>query len=213
MVSASKRLQEARLQKGLTLDDVSRETKIRLQFLEAIENGQYHKLPSGTYVQGFVANYADYLGLPKREMNALFRREFQEEKSFTVLPEGLTKKTDFPVHQKKIRQTFLIMGVLFLCGLFYVFLQYRSIFFNPPLEITEPENNASIQSHTITIKGTTDPNVTLTINSIPVSINADGTFTKALDVFTGKTTVKVKAINKFGKETVVERVFDIQSDN
>lgn len=213
MVSASQRLQEERIRKGLTLEEVAKATKIRLQFLEDIENGQYHKLPSGTYAQGFVANYAEYLGLPKREMHALFRREFQGEKNFTVLPEGLTKKTDFPVHQRRIRQTVLVVGIIVLLGLLYMFFQYRSFFFNPLLEVATPKNNAIIKSQSVTVKGKTDPNATLFVDSLPVTIESDGTFSKTIDVFTGKTTIKIVSRNKFGKESTVERIIDIQPTN
>ncbi len=213
MVSASKRLQDERIKKGITLEEAAKATKIRLPFLEAIENGQYNKLPSGTYAQGFVANYAEYLGLPKKEMHALFRREFAGEKAFTVLPEGLTKKTDFPLHQRRIRQTAFVVGGIVLLGLLYVFFQYRSFFFNPPLEISTPKNNAIIKSQSVTITGKTDPNATLFVNSLPVTIESDGSFRKTIDVFTGKTTIKIVSKNKFGKESTVERIVDIQPIN
>lgn len=212
MVSASRRLHEERIRKGITLEEAAKATKIRLQFLQDIENGHYNKLPSGTYAQGFVANYAEYLGLPKKEMHAMFRREFDSEKEFKVLPQGLTKKTDFPVHQRRIRQTAVVIGIIVLLGLMYLFFQYRSFFFNPPLEITSPKNNASIKAQSVTVIGKTDPNATLVINSLPVTINDDGTFTKTIDVFTGKTTIKVVSKNKFGKESVVERIIDIQPE-
>lgn len=213
MVSASRRLHEERIRKGITLEEAAKATKIRLQFLEDIENGQYNKLPSGTYAQGFVANYAEYLGLPKREMHALFRREFQGEKDFRVLPQGLTKKTDFPVHQRRVRQTVIVITLIVLLGLSYLFFQYRSFFFNPPLDITSPKNNAIIKSQSVTVNGKTDPNASLLINSLPVTINSDGTFSKTLDVFTGKTTIKITATNKFGKVSTTERIIDIQPVN
>lgn len=38
-------LKEARLQKGMSLDDVQEVTKIRKKYLEAIESGDYKVLP------------------------------------------------------------------------------------------------------------------------------------------------------------------------
>ena len=63
MIKAGEKLQEARLSKGLTLEDVSKSTKIKISYLEFIENGEYEKLPSVSYAHGFVRNYAKFLGL------------------------------------------------------------------------------------------------------------------------------------------------------
>jgi len=64
MVNVGEKLYEERVKKGHTLEEVSKATKIRASFLLAIEKGEYKKLPSGTYVHGFVRNYARFLGLP-----------------------------------------------------------------------------------------------------------------------------------------------------
>lgn len=52
--------------KGLSINDAADATKIRMSFISAIERGEYKKLPSGAYIQGFVKNYIEFLGLPKR---------------------------------------------------------------------------------------------------------------------------------------------------
>lgn len=56
-------LKEARVAKGISLVDVEKQTKIRLKFLEAIEQDAYHLLPSPVYAKGFVKNYSEFLGL------------------------------------------------------------------------------------------------------------------------------------------------------
>src|SRR6266446_1412810 len=114
MVTVGERLRKERLRKRLSLDDIARGTKIRHQFLEAIEDGQYNKLPSTAYAQGFVRNYAEYLGLSSREILALFRREFDEEKMYRVLPEGFTRQNGFLVKRFKIQQTAIGVVVLFI---------------------------------------------------------------------------------------------------
>jgi len=56
-------LQSARLSRGESLDDVSRITRIGKSYLEAIEQGELHKLPSEAYAKGFIRLYATHLGL------------------------------------------------------------------------------------------------------------------------------------------------------
>jgi cytoskeletal protein RodZ len=56
-------LQSARESRGESLDDVARVTRIGKGYLEAIELGEMHKLPSEAYAKGFVRLYATHLGL------------------------------------------------------------------------------------------------------------------------------------------------------
>src|SRR3989338_7007978 len=108
MIRAGQKLSEERKRRGLSLLQVSNATKIRQEFLEAIEKGEYDKLPSPSYAQGFVRNYTRLLELPEKETLALFRREFAGDKDYDVLPEGLSGKKDIPVRKFKIRQVVLL---------------------------------------------------------------------------------------------------------
>ena len=50
---------ERRKKKGLSLSDVSIKTKIRRQFLEAIESGSLGNLPGDVYSRGFIRTYLE----------------------------------------------------------------------------------------------------------------------------------------------------------
>lgn len=50
-----------RRRKGLSLSDISGRTKIRVQFLEAIENGTLQDLPQSLYARGFVRRYLEVI--------------------------------------------------------------------------------------------------------------------------------------------------------
>jgi len=52
-----------REEKKLTLEQVSTETKIRNNYLQAIENDQLSALPSLAQARGFIRLYANFLGL------------------------------------------------------------------------------------------------------------------------------------------------------
>lgn len=210
MVKIGQRLKEIRLKKKLTLEEISKATKIRVEFLSAIENGEYQKLPEKTYAHGFVGNYAEFLGLSKKEILPLFRREFDENTFFKVLPEGLTKSSDFSLSKTKIgRSTFLIIIIFFIL-LGYILFQYRSSIFNPVLEVSSPKEAEIIKSSNILVFGKTDPNNTIYINDISVPVNNTGQFSKKVDGFTGKMTLKVKSVNRFGKETIIERHIEVK---
>ncbi len=58
-----KRLQDARENHGLTLEDISSSTKIQVRYLQAIETGQIGKLPGPFYVKAFIRQYANTVSL------------------------------------------------------------------------------------------------------------------------------------------------------
>lgn len=58
-----KKLQQAREEQGLTLEQVAAETHIRLHYLKAMEAGQFDSIPSRVQARGFLRYYASHLKL------------------------------------------------------------------------------------------------------------------------------------------------------
>lgn len=56
-------LKEVREQRGESLEDVSKVTRIGKSYLEALEEGAASRLPSPAYSRGFIRLYASHLGL------------------------------------------------------------------------------------------------------------------------------------------------------
>src|SRR5690242_10789958 len=56
-------LREARTAAGIQFDDAERTIRIRVRYLDALENEEWNVLPGDAYVRGFLHTYADYLGL------------------------------------------------------------------------------------------------------------------------------------------------------
>ncbi len=65
-------LKQVRIEKGLSLDDVSHALFIRKSALGAIESGYWDKLPHPVYVKGYVKLYACYLNIAE-EVDAELR--------------------------------------------------------------------------------------------------------------------------------------------
>jgi cytoskeletal protein RodZ len=57
------KLREGRSRRGLSLEEVEAETKIRVRYLQAIENEEWDQLPEDTYTRAFIRTYARFLGL------------------------------------------------------------------------------------------------------------------------------------------------------
>lgn len=69
------RLRRARVEKGLELVDIARETRVPLRHLTAIETDAHDSLPALTYSIGFVKTFARVVGLAPEEMAAQFKAE------------------------------------------------------------------------------------------------------------------------------------------
>lgn len=208
MVRVGQKLYDTRVRKSLTIDEVAAATKIRPRFITAIERGEYDKLPSAAYAQGFVRNYASYLGLSQKEILALFRREFDGKKIYKVLPESLTKNESF-IPRIHIQQSLVVICGILLALFVYLGFQYRSMFLSPALSISSPKQNAEIKGD-VTVKGKTDPGATILINNESVILNEQGEFTKNITFFPGKSLITVKAKNRFGRETELQRSIGVK---
>lgn len=210
MIHVGERLQKERIRKGLTLEEVARATKIRASFLDSLEKGEYEKLPSATYTYGFVKNYAKFLGLPVTETVAIFKREYDEEKFYKVLPEGLVRRKDFPLRRIKFGRGSIIVISIFLVFLLYMLFQYRYAILNPPLDISSPKENSIISSQIVDVVGKTDSNAVLFVNSEAVSLDKEGNFRKKINVFSGNVKIVIKSVNKFGRTTIIERNIEVK---
>jgi cytoskeletal protein RodZ len=90
-------LKKARLEKELSLMDISGETRISLKFLDAIEHGQFQILPQ-TYVRAFLREYALMTGLDPNDIMQRYessRQELSSRKTENAAPRqnALQEKT------------------------------------------------------------------------------------------------------------------------
>lgn len=209
MISVGERLAQERIRRGFTIEEVSQATKIQPKFLLALEQGEYKKFPSSAYIQGFVKNYTDYLGLPSKKFLILLRREFNEKEYQKTVQKNFAKPHTAHFTGFRFQTTTIaaIFGLFFICG--FVLYQYRSAFTNPTLTITSPKENARINAQIVSVIGKTDPNAAVTINDAPAYVDSNGNFKKDLQVFAGNTTITAKAVNRFQKKSIVIRHINV----
>lgn len=68
-------LKRARMDRGITIDDLQETTKIRKRYLEAIEEGNFKVLPGNFYVKAFIKSYAEAVGLDPIEVLNSYKTE------------------------------------------------------------------------------------------------------------------------------------------
>lgn len=68
MTSVGETLRRERVRRNLDLNQVSEELKISTRFLQAMETGNFDKLPGGVFAKAFVRQYAQLLELDAEEL-------------------------------------------------------------------------------------------------------------------------------------------------
>jgi len=74
-ILVGKKLRQARLDQGFTLEQVVDATFIRLRFLKAIEAGKFDLFPSPVQARGFLRSYAGFLKLDHQEILDLLAQD------------------------------------------------------------------------------------------------------------------------------------------
>lgn len=198
-------LAQGRESRKLTVEDVARVTKIRANFLEAIEADDYQKLPSGAVAKGFIKNYSDFLGMNHEQVLAVFRRDFVENEQGKIVPRGMVQ----PVNETSIwnpKTTFIaFLALIFTIFGGYLFYQIRILTGPPPLDLESPKDKIVVYEDTVRVFGNTDPEATLSIDGQLVALEKGGQFEFRIPVRIGENKVTVTAISKYKKPRSITR--------
>ncbi|HHW38945.1 MAG TPA: helix-turn-helix domain-containing protein [Bacillales bacterium] len=89
LTELGKRLEEARKQKNITLDELQTITKIQKRYLQAIEAGNYDILPGKFYARAFIKQYAEAVGIDPDKLFDEFASEVP--KTETEVSSGLSR--------------------------------------------------------------------------------------------------------------------------
>ncbi len=199
-------LKEEREKRLLSLEEIEKATKIRKELLEALEAGQYAKLPPPTFIQGFIKNYGRFLKLDTEKLLAIFRREFSEGKH----PPRVLETFSNPVDKKKFRLTPSralggVILILIISFFVYLWFEYRFLVGGPFLEVKEPVNQFSTSSPVVSVEGRTDPEAKLSINNQEIGVDPSGKFSQEIKLSDDINTIEITAVSKSGQVTKVER--------
>ena len=91
MKQTGEKLRQSREEKGISLEEVVIATKIKMSTLKAMEEGDTKKLPSKTFIRGFVQSYAKYLNADEEDILETF---YQEMGSTVDIPNNVKATTE-----------------------------------------------------------------------------------------------------------------------
>ena len=136
MDSPGKHLKQERELRNLSLDEVSKSTRIKKHFIKAIEEDRFDLCPPPFYVKAFLANYARYLGLDPRDILLKYQELMKPPlPSPEVSPRKNPEKT-FQFHPKirtripaRTTYRFLLVSVVFVSLLvsFYFYIAFQPL--------------------------------------------------------------------------------------
>jgi hypothetical protein len=145
-------LKEKRKELGLDLKGVSRTTKIRYEYLKAIEDEAFEKLPVEVYVKGYIKEYSKILGVdPQPIIDAYIQQ---------ITPPEKTEKKEIP-QKEGIRKrpkaqyaVFALLSLLICASIFFALSLFAPEKQKPPpppetkKDIVETE---SVTPHTLEV--------------------------------------------------------------
>lgn len=213
-------LRAAREAKEIDLTRVERDTKIRERYLSALERGEYRELPGSVYTKGFLRNYGAYLGLDPEYLIDLYRLETSSATGAAERP--ITAGPPRPITVRR-RRTFVVTPgavaaaiLTILVGAFVAWLGYEFVNFarTPELRIIEPAGDVAAHTEsTITIRGITAPDATITVTGLPenpsVTADAQGNFEMTVGLLPGSNEIHLRAsdpVTNRSSEEFVRRV-------
>ncbi|MDQ0494343.1 helix-turn-helix domain-containing protein [Paenibacillus brasilensis] len=158
MSELGQQLKEARLQKGLSLDDVQEMTKIRKRYLEAIETGDYKVLPGSFYVKAFIKTYAETVGLNPDEILEGHQSNVPEPEPEAVMEPVTQKRSSRPAtigNLKWLPTALMWLFLVLIGGVIYAYWVSNNHTAPKTAENTTPITTPSSSTPDTTKGGTT----------------------------------------------------------
>ncbi|MEA3322937.1 MAG: helix-turn-helix domain-containing protein, partial [Patescibacteria group bacterium] len=212
-LTLGEKLRQLRGSRDMSAQKLSRHINVKVLYIEALEHGQYDKLPTKVYAKGFVRSYARFFRVSEKTFLELFDREYS-------IYQNINKKDDEEEMNKLPKiprfvftpQIVIVAGALVvLCAVgFYLYFSIDNFVSSPWLTIEEPIQNSITDSETIVVRGATRDDSRVFINGQQIFVDMNGVFSDTIKLVPGVNVINVKSVNKFEKESVEEIFVDAQ---
>ena len=186
MADIGRALRERREALELTLSDAETFTNVKRMYLEAMESGQFERMPSTVQGRGMLNNYSHFLALDETWIMDAYAGALQSvraEKEASVPPKPkppLTVQLNIPEKWRRILNPDLLIGGLFIVGLFAFIIWGGTQVFS----VSDPEATgapsisemlAQTPTSTATVTEATAENGTAQATAVPGVIVAEAT--------------------------------------
>jgi cytoskeletal protein RodZ len=175
------RLRAAREAKGLTLNQLADQTRVRVAALEAIEAGDFERLPEPIYVQSYLRAFAQAVGLPVEPVLEAFRRAAPSMPAPSAVAVAVSRRTieTRPSSSVSVGGIVAVLAVLAAIG-GYLFISFRSQAISNPAAVQTP-STATISDPPGTTASTNPSNTTMPGNDTSSNTDPSNTDPNATD--------------------------------
>jgi hypothetical protein len=185
--------------KGLNLEKIFQATGVPRHYLEAISQGEWHKLPAAPYTRGYFKKLESLLELEPETLWRLYRGETE------IRVSGATDK--LPENRYAIKsKTNKLIWPIFAVAVVMLYLSFNAsrLLGKPPISVASPPTATAITalpSYTFIVK--IDPRDKLLINQEQVYVDKDGRFQEDYKLQPGLNTFELVAERFLGRKTKV----------
>ena len=111
-------LRQRREMLSLTLEEIERHTRMRAQFMDSLEKGNFDELPSPVQTRGMLSNYASFLDLDVDDLLLQFAEALQAQhrERHPEKPGGRRRQPDVPTRVPPLR-SFIAGDLIFGVGI------------------------------------------------------------------------------------------------
>lgn len=204
-LTLGERMKKNREDRRLSLQEVSKSTKIQVKYLEYLEDGEYAKLPADVYVKGFLRSYGIFMGMNEAMLIKQFEREKGIHKNIKKISNedgnsAPIKFSSFVVTPKMI----IVAGIalLVLGSFLYLYNEVNNFVSAPRLVIIKPVDGAVVDGNSVHVVGRAEKDALVFINDQPVLVSDNGEFGEDVGLKAGLNVIVIKARSKFEKESI-----------
>jgi len=130
--SVGEQLRQARQRAGYSLEAAASETRIKSDYLEALEHMDPRGLPSRAYAVGYLRTYAGFLGLDVDGVVVQFKREVECEAG-RAQPSKPQKKTEIKLPRGLVGAVLILSGVVGAASWYGAQVTHGGAFADAPL--------------------------------------------------------------------------------
>lgn len=198
-------LRSARVEKKMSVEELAAAASISVRDLERLEAGDYGHLPAEIYVRSFLERCAGELDIKEDHLLELYRKETLNHKNKKEMraPVIAAKTRNFTITPKLLIMTASAIGVILL--VVYFWYQLSGLLAPPFLFVDSPADDIITSEEIVNIAGKTGRDSHILINKQSIKVSADGSFKSDFHLETGINTIEIRAVNRFGKETILIR--------
>ena len=198
-------LRRARQNKKLSLEEVSRRTKINIKYLIALEEGDFLCLPKGLYAKNFLRQYSIFLGISLDNILEIYDdlNDFKKESTKNLFSNQVVKNKYFLAIPKFLRNMIILMVVFIFFS--YLLFSFQKLNSAPILKISYPPNNLITSENIVEISGSSEKDVDISINGENILLSLDGTFFQKINLKLGINEIVIEAKKKYGKTNTIKK--------